>query len=47
MGDFNADGSYVSKKKLAKLDLRRSGYAWLIKDDVDTTVGKSDLAYDR
>ena len=47
LGDFNADCSYVSKTKMKSLDLLGEGYHWLIEDHVDTTVGKSDCAYDR
>ena len=47
MGDFNADGSYVSKRKLGGLELREEGYHWLIPDDADTTVSATDYAYDR
>ena len=47
MGDFNADCSYVSNAESSKLKLRDSKYRWWIGDDVDTTVGRSDCAYDR
>ena len=47
MGDFNADGSYVSKSKLKKLELRKEGFHWLIADGTDTTVATSDNTYDR
>ncbi|XP_061456065.1 deoxyribonuclease-1-like 2 [Rhineura floridana] len=48
MGDFNADCSYVGKKDWASIRLRTSEFfKWLISDSTDTTVGKSNCAYDR
>jgi len=48
MGDLNADCRYASKKDLGGLKLRTDRrFSWLIDDDVDTTTGKSDCAYDR
>ncbi|ESO89907.1 hypothetical protein LOTGIDRAFT_124115 [Lottia gigantea] len=48
LGDLNADCSYVSKSKMKKLAIRhRSDLYWPIGDDVDTTSGNSDCAYDR
>ena len=47
MGDFNADCSYVSNAESSKLKLRDRKYRWWIGNDVDTTVGRSDCAYDR
>ena len=48
MGDLNADCSYASKKARDGLTLRTDHkFIWLIADDVDTTVGSSDCAYDR
>ena len=47
MGDFNADGSYLSKSKLQTLELRKGGFNWLLADGTDTTVAQSDNAYDR
>ncbi|XP_072019738.1 deoxyribonuclease-1-like [Amphiura filiformis] len=47
-GDFNADCSYVGKTKWDKVTFRSDDrFVWLIGDDVDTTVAKSDCAYDR
>ena len=47
MGDFNAGGSYLSKRKLANLKLKTDDrYHWLI-ENLDTTVGKNDFTYDR
>ncbi|XP_072522296.1 deoxyribonuclease 1 like 4, tandem duplicate 2 [Salminus brasiliensis] len=49
LGDFNADGAYVSKKKMKKIRIRTDGdFHWLIGDDVDTTASLSnDYTYDR
>ncbi|XP_038078126.1 deoxyribonuclease-1-like [Patiria miniata] len=47
-GDFNADCGYVSKTSLYKSALRTDQrFSWIISDDQDTTVAKSDCAYDR
>ncbi|XP_050405109.1 deoxyribonuclease-1 [Patella vulgata] len=47
-GDFNADGDYVRKGDWEKITLRSDRrFSWLINDDVDTTVGSTDCAYDR
>ncbi|KAL5006435.1 hypothetical protein ScPMuIL_015241 [Solemya velum] len=45
MGDLNADCSYVTKTAMKKLTMR-SDFYWPIGDDVDTTVAKTDCAYD-
>uniref|UniRef100_A0A9R1SK55 Deoxyribonuclease 1 like 4, tandem duplicate 2 n=2 Tax=Cyprinus carpio TaxID=7962 RepID=A0A9R1SK55_CYPCA len=49
LGDFNADGAYVSKKKMKAIRIRTDpDFHWLIGDDVDTTVIQSnDHTYDR
>ncbi|XP_072204932.1 deoxyribonuclease-1-like 2 isoform X1 [Excalfactoria chinensis] len=48
LGDFNADCSYVKQSDWASIRLRSSDvFKWLIPDSADTTVGKSDCAYDR
>ncbi|XP_026996561.1 deoxyribonuclease 1 like 4, tandem duplicate 2 [Tachysurus fulvidraco] len=49
MGDFNADGAYVSKKKMKKIRIRTDpDFHWLIGDNVDTTASLSnDYSYDR
>ncbi|XP_006036814.2 deoxyribonuclease-1-like 2 isoform X1 [Alligator sinensis] len=48
LGDFNADCSYVKEGDWEHIRLRTSEvFKWLIPDDADTTVGKSDCAYDR
>uniref|UniRef100_A0A8C3HC98 Deoxyribonuclease n=1 Tax=Chrysemys picta bellii TaxID=8478 RepID=A0A8C3HC98_CHRPI len=48
LGDFNADCSYVKKGDWGSIRLRTSEvFEWLIPDSADTTVGKSDCAYDR
>ncbi|XP_019214934.1 deoxyribonuclease-1 [Oreochromis niloticus] len=48
LGDFNADGPYLSKKKKEKIRICSPPYKWLIADDVDTTASnKNDNTYDR
>ncbi|XP_041747865.1 deoxyribonuclease gamma-like [Coregonus clupeaformis] len=49
LGDFNADGSYVSKKGMKAIRIRSdTKFHWLIKDDVDTTVNTGNKnTYDR
>ncbi|XP_078517998.1 deoxyribonuclease gamma-like [Lissotriton helveticus] len=49
LGDFNAEGSYVSKKKMKNIRLREdTSFHWLICDDQDTTASKTtDCSYDR
>ncbi|XP_034021837.1 deoxyribonuclease-1-like isoform X2 [Thalassophryne amazonica] len=48
IGDFNADGRYISLKKLNKLPIRHPPYHWLIGDDIDTTSSNlNDHTYDR
>uniref|UniRef100_A0A8B9KFU4 Deoxyribonuclease 1 like 4, tandem duplicate 2 n=1 Tax=Astyanax mexicanus TaxID=7994 RepID=A0A8B9KFU4_ASTMX len=49
LGDFNADGAYVSKKKMKDIRIRTdSDFHWLIGDDVDTTASlANDYTYDR
>ncbi|XP_042262610.1 deoxyribonuclease 1 like 4, tandem duplicate 1 [Thunnus maccoyii] len=49
LGDFNADGSYVSKKDMKSIRIRTDkNFHWLIGDDVDTTAStKNDHTYDR
>ncbi|KAM4722772.1 deoxyribonuclease gamma-like [Rhinophrynus dorsalis] len=49
LGDFNADGAYVSKKKMKTIRLRTdTDFHWLIDDDKDTTASnKTDCSYDR
>merc|ERR1711976_841056 len=47
-GDFNAEGSYLSKKKSLGVDFfSDERFKSLISHDVDTTVSKTDYAYDR
>ncbi|KAK2172010.1 hypothetical protein NP493_1002g01002 [Ridgeia piscesae] len=47
-GDFNADCSYVTNREWADVRLRTdSRFQWLLGDDIDTTVGSSNCAYDR
>ncbi|XP_057228368.1 deoxyribonuclease-1-like 2 isoform X2 [Malurus melanocephalus] len=48
LGDFNADCSYVQPGDWSSIRLRTSDvFKWLLPDSTDTTVGKSDCAYDR
>ncbi|XP_030585323.1 deoxyribonuclease-1-like isoform X2 [Archocentrus centrarchus] len=48
LGDFNADGQYLSKKGKEKIRIYSPPYKWLIGDDVDTTASnKNDNTYDR
>ncbi|KAM3914187.1 deoxyribonuclease-1-like [Leptodactylus fuscus] len=49
LGDFNADGSYVSGKKMKTIRLRTDEcFHWLIDDDKDTTATiTTDFSYDR
>ncbi|XP_010144202.1 PREDICTED: deoxyribonuclease-1-like 2 [Buceros rhinoceros silvestris] len=48
LGDFNADCAYVQPSDWSSIRLRTSDiFKWLLPDGADTTVGKSDCAYDR
>ncbi|XP_042560540.1 deoxyribonuclease 1 like 4, tandem duplicate 2 [Clupea harengus] len=49
LGDFNADGAYVSKRKMKRIRIRSdTDFHWLIGDDIDTTARTSnDHTYDR
>ncbi|XP_045884625.1 deoxyribonuclease-1-like isoform X1 [Micropterus dolomieu] len=48
LGDFNADGRYLSKKKKEKIRICSAPYHWLIKDYVNTTTSDTaDHTYDR
>ncbi|TPP56609.1 putative deoxyribonuclease I (DNase I) [Fasciola gigantica] len=48
LGDMNAGCSYLSKSKKKTLKLTQdTSYTWLVNDNLDTTVGKTDCAYDR
>ncbi|XP_026876002.2 deoxyribonuclease gamma-like [Electrophorus electricus] len=49
LGDFNADGSYVSKKEMKAIRIfSDKNFHWLITDDVDTTTRTgNDNTYDR
>ncbi|XP_068196609.1 deoxyribonuclease 1 like 4, tandem duplicate 1 [Antennarius striatus] len=49
LGDFNADGLYVSKKEMKGIRIRSNkNFHWLIGDDVDTTASnRNDHTYDR
>ncbi|KAK5934689.1 hypothetical protein CgunFtcFv8_015062 [Champsocephalus gunnari] len=49
LGDFNADGLYVTKREMKGIRIRSDkNFHWLIADDVDTTASnKNDHTYDR
>ncbi|XP_068578362.1 deoxyribonuclease-1-like [Cebidichthys violaceus] len=48
LGDFNAGGRYLTKKKKAESRLCSADYHWLIDDDVDTTTSnRNNHTYDR
>lgn len=47
LGDFNASGSYGPTEELDELEFRSEGYNWIVGDDADTNLAKSDRAYDR
>ncbi|XP_066925693.1 uncharacterized protein [Clytia hemisphaerica] len=48
MGDFNADGSYLSNRKKEKLTFfKDNDYKWILDEDTDTTLAKNDYTYDR
>ncbi|XP_058486480.1 deoxyribonuclease 1 like 4, tandem duplicate 1 isoform X2 [Solea solea] len=49
LGDFNADGSYVSKRAMKDIRIRNDkNFHWLISDDVDTTASTgNNHTYDR
>lgn len=49
LGDFNADGSYVSNRDMKNIRIRSDkNFHWLIGDDVDTTASnRNSHTYDR
>lgn len=49
LGDFNADGAYVSESEMKNIRIRSDkNFHWLIGDDVDTTSStRNDNTYDR
>ena len=49
LGDFNADGAYVSDEDMKEIRIRSDkNFHWLIGDDVDTTARTgNDHTYDR
>ncbi|KAM4609817.1 deoxyribonuclease-1-like [Polymixia lowei] len=49
LGDFNADGKYVSEKEMKEIRIRSDkNFHWLIGDDVDTTANTgNEHTYDR
>ncbi|XP_029358011.1 deoxyribonuclease gamma-like isoform X2 [Echeneis naucrates] len=48
LGDFNAGGRYLSKKKMKQIRIRSESYHWLIADSTDTTSSNNNTnCYDR
>ncbi|XP_061641082.1 deoxyribonuclease 1 like 4, tandem duplicate 1 isoform X5 [Phyllopteryx taeniolatus] len=49
LGDFNADGAYVSDREMQEIRIRSDkNFHWLIEDDVDTTASTGNAyTYDR
>lgn len=49
LGDFNADGVYLTDNEMKAVRIRRDkNFHWLIGDDVDTTANTSvEHTYDR
>uniref|UniRef100_A0A3B3DFV1 Deoxyribonuclease 1 like 4, tandem duplicate 2 n=1 Tax=Oryzias melastigma TaxID=30732 RepID=A0A3B3DFV1_ORYME len=48
LGDFNADGRYLSQKEKEEIRIQQPPFYWLIDDDVDTTTStRNDNTYDR
>ncbi|KAJ8333253.1 hypothetical protein SKAU_G00421490 [Synaphobranchus kaupii] len=49
LGDFNADGAYVSSRDMKAIRIRTdTNFHWLIKDDMDTTANtRNQHTYDR
>ncbi|XP_060913054.1 deoxyribonuclease-1-like [Labrus mixtus] len=49
LGDFNADGAYITSKEMKDIRIRSDkNFHWLIGDDVDTTANTSnEHSYDR
>ncbi|KAL4239985.1 hypothetical protein ACF0H5_000781 [Mactra antiquata] len=48
LGDLNADCSYVANKYWVDIPIKNDpDYTWWIGDDIDTTVGNTNCAYDR
>ena len=48
LGDFNADCSYLSQRRYDMLDLVTDPrFTWLLDNNVDTTTGNSNCAYDK
>ncbi|GAA6230627.1 deoxyribonuclease-1-like isoform X1 [Lates japonicus] len=48
LGDFNADGRYLSPRRRENVRIWSRSYHWLIDDDVDTTTSNTnDHTYDR
>lgn len=49
LGDFNADGAYVTNKEMKEIRIRsKKNFHWLISDDMDTTANTTnEHTYDR
>jgi len=47
LGDFNAGRRYVKPSHLGGLEIRGSGYTWLVPDDADTNLAQDQQAHDR
>lgn len=48
LGDFNADGRYLSSTKRTNIRMSSRPYFWLIDEDADTTTSDlNDHTYDR
>ena len=48
LGDFNADGRYLSSKRRQNISIHKRPYHWLIDEDADTTTSDlNDHTYDR
>ncbi len=46
LGDYNADGSYFREDEYFKI-FSEEKYIWIIPNEADTNVAKSDMTYDR
>ena len=48
LGDLNADCKYITQNEWERVSLRkRTEFTWWIGDNVDTTVKRTNCAYDR
>ena len=46
LGDFNADGSYFNEEEYTMI-FPEQKYIWIIPNEADTNVAKSNMTYDR